>query len=176
MDKAASLTLSSGDLVATDSGGSDYDAVRATLGKTSGKHYFEVTRGSTGNVSIGVATSAHTLSSGTSYIGGQAASWGFYSQGHFYNNGASAGNPLGGYGSGAVISVALDLDAGKLWFAENGVWSGDPAAGTDPAFSGITGTIFPAFSADAGASGTANFGASAFSYTPPSGFSEGWFG
>jgi hypothetical protein len=76
-----------------------------------------------------------------------------------------------------VISVAFDADAGKIWFAKNGTWqaSGDPAAGTNAAFSSITsGDYFPYISNQTTANndhaGYVNFGQRPFSYTPPTGF------
>ena len=45
-----------------------------------------------------------------------------------------------------ITSIAYDSDNGKVWFARNGVWEGDPAAGTGEAFSGISGNISFAFS------------------------------
>lgn len=74
-----------------------------------------------------------------------------------------------------VIGIAFDADAGKLWVATNGSWlSGNPAAGTGHAVSGITGTLYPTagLSNDPSADTiVANFGATPMAYTPPSGFS-----
>ena len=46
-----------------------------------------------------------------------------------------------GYESGDVFQIAMDLDAGYMWFAKNDTWmgSGDPSAGTNPAITGIFG-------------------------------------
>lgn len=43
---------------------------------------------------------------------------------------------------GDVIMVAVDFDAGYIWFGCNGAWwrSGDPAAGANPGFDNITPT------------------------------------
>jgi hypothetical protein len=61
------------------------------------------------------------------------------------------------------------MDAGTITFYKNGVSQG-------AAFSGITGTVFAAEGTTNNTDAcTANFGASAFSYTPPSGFSAGLF-
>ena len=70
--------------------------------------------------------------------------------------------------------VALDLTAGKLWYGKDGVWmAGDPAAGTGATHTGVSGTLFPAGNAGAypNFNITANFGATAFAYAAPSGFS-----
>jgi hypothetical protein len=77
------------------------------------------------------------------------------------------------YTTGDVIGVALDLDNGKVFFSKNGTWQGssDPAAGTNPAVSGLTGEwTFGATAGSPSAITTANFGQRAFAYTPPTGF------
>jgi len=45
-----------------------------------------------------------------------------------------------------IFMIALDLDNAKVWFGKNGTWfaSGDPASGSNPAFSGIN-TDYPYF-------------------------------
>jgi hypothetical protein len=78
------------------------------------------------------------------------------------------------HGLGDKISVAFDRTAGKIWFAKNGVWDGNPAAGTGgfpmPTSSNyymIAGLV----PQDTGANSvTVNFGASSFTYPIPSGF------
>lgn len=74
--------------------------------------------------------------------------------------------------TGDVIGVAVDMDNGKLWFRKNGVWqgSGDPAAGTLPAVSGLSGEFMIGGGQGSSGSVTANFGQRAFAYTPPTGF------
>lgn len=58
----------------------------------------------------------------------------------------SSGGTDTAYGSsvsnGEYMMLAYDADAGKIWFGKEGTWfnSGDPAAGTGEAFSGITAT------------------------------------
>jgi len=80
------------------------------------------------------------------------------------------------YTAADLIGVALDLDNGKVWFSKNGVWqaSGDPAAGTNAAFTDITGSDGWTFAVSGYGSGGdnchANFGQRPFIYTPPTGF------
>ena len=73
-----------------------------------------------------------------------------------------------------IIGVALDLDNGKIFFSKNGTWqaSGDPAAGTNAAYTGLTGAFAPAsLIGSAVANSTfVNFGQRPFTYTPPTGF------
>jgi len=73
-----------------------------------------------------------------------------------------------------IIGVALDLDNGKIFFSKNGTWqaSGDPAAGTNAAYTGLTGAFAPASLIGSAVANSAfvNFGQRPFTYTPPSGF------
>jgi hypothetical protein len=73
--------------------------------------------------------------------------------------------------------IALDVDAGKLWFGRNGTWfgAGDPETGAYPAFDDLKGTIFPALSSKHGGRGTAilhvRVTSDSWTYAPPRGFS-----
>jgi hypothetical protein len=109
-----------------------------------------------------------------SYPGGDADGWGYFQDtGTKYTSGSAAAYGSG-YGTNDVIGVAFKN--GKLWFAKNNTWqnSGDPAADTGEAFSGITGTISPMACVATISSGnqaiTARFKSSDFTYSPPSGF------
>jgi hypothetical protein len=67
----------------------------------------------------------------------------------------------------------MDLDAGKIWFSLNDTFqaSGDPAAGTNEAFSGLSGQYTPSVITGSSADDyTINCGQSAFAGTQPSGF------
>ena len=81
------------------------------------------------------------------------------------------------------IGVAVDMDAGKIWFSKNGVWqnSGDPAAGTNAAWSIWTDKEYvPIYhSWTAGNGMRFNFGQyrynngnNGFFYAPPTGFKK----
>lgn len=174
-DKSASISLSGANLIATRDAGTTHVSVRATQGRATGKYYFELHSLSGGDTIVGVAASTLSLSS---YAGGDAASYGYYRV-----NGqklyAAAGSAFGAtWSNGDKIGVAVDLDAGKLWFSKNGAWqgSGDPAAGTSPAFSGLAGTYFPVLSLYAApAVAEGRFKVTDFTYPPPSGFSA-WGG
>jgi len=79
---------------------------------------------------------------------------------------------------GNVICVAIDLTAQTIWMRVNGGnWNlsgtADPATGVGGvSFAGINaGPYFPAISSsDNGSIATANFGATAYAQTAPSGF------
>lgn len=150
------------------------EAIRGTMWVNTGKWYFEwISDNANTGVSVGIGNAAATLAN---YVGFDVNGLGYGSGGN-KNNGSSTA-----YGStwttNDVIGCAYDLDNGKIWWSKNGVWqaSGDPAAGTNPAFTGLTGFYAPMFGIDstapAGSGGAANFGQRPFSYTPPTGFNS----
>ena len=118
-----------------------------------------------------------TLSTNINQIGGaDAFSWVYdAATGNKVNNGSSTAYGSG-YGNAAKIGVALDMGSGKVWFALNGTWqnSGDPAAGTNAAFSGLSGTLYALASQnDNGFNITANFSGVGMTIAIPSGFTGG---
>ena len=176
-DKGSNITLTNGDRTAAQTVSGSFHSVRATHGKTTGKHYFEVRHDQANTAPyslIGVCTSAHSMSSGS--LADDANGFAYYEQtGEKFTNGA--GSSYGAsYTAGDVVGVALDMTSGKIWFAKNGVWqnSGNPAAGTGEAFSGLAGTMFAALSIYSGnprTTMTGRFKAADFTYSPPAGFS-----
>jgi hypothetical protein len=151
--------------------------VQSTFAVTSGKWYWEIELTNDGAYAIvGVSSQADLTS--PFYPGSGGTSYGYDGlTGNKYNNGiASAYGAT--YASGNLISVALDMDSGKIWFAKNGVWqaSGDPAAGTNAAFTTLSNAVSTVASygrrsaTAANPSGSINFGQRQFVYTPPTGF------
>lgn len=164
-DKGTNLTLSGGNLTATVGAGGG--AVRSTIGKSSGKWYWEVTRNAGGtDCVIGIANSSAGLNAA---IGLDANGWGYIgSNGNKLNNSSSVAYGAT-YASTDVIGVALDMDAGTVVFYKNNVSQGT-------AYTGLTGTIFAAFgTGNTGDNVTANFGATALTYSPPGGFNAGLY-
>lgn len=158
-DKGANVTLSGGNLTAVNSAAG---SVRSTIGKASGKHYWEM---------AGTAQTIHGVANGTHNVSLSAAAtpnaWAYYSaDGNVYSNAVSLGvNST--YTAGDVIGVALNMDAGTATFYKNNV-----AQGTG--VSGLTGTIYAVAGDNAtSTTNTANFGASAQTYSPPSGHTAG---
>jgi len=172
-DKAAGISLSGGNLVATMTSNNQYDAVRSVVGVSSGKWYWEITFTHVDLtwVYIGVGTSSEILT----YPGDTTEGYGYYANGGTKWN--SSSSPYGsGYTEPDIIGTALDMDNGKLWWSKNGIWQigGDPAADFNEAFSGLSGTFYAMVGLNKVTTVmTANFGASAFSYSVPSGFTAG---
>ena len=169
-DKDVSISLDATSLIAT-SGLNNWRGLRANIGKSSGKWYWEITdniAAATNGEFAGVSNTSAPLTTGN-FLGVDANGWGYYSfTGHKYNNGDQGAYGTT-WGSADVIGVALDMTGGTITFYKNGVSVGQ-------AFTGLSGTLFPhAAMFVSGQSQTANFGASAFSGTVPTGFNAGIF-
>ncbi|NBX88437.1 MAG: hypothetical protein EBQ97_07980, partial [Bacteroidetes bacterium] len=133
------LTIANGSLDASRATAS-WASIRATIGVSSGKWYWEVTPtsglsvGSTTNQAmIGIAKSSSSLT--TFY--NSAEGWGYYyNTGNKWNNGSGVSYGAT-YTNNDVIGVAFDADNGTLVFYKNGVSQGT-------AFTGLTsGPYFP---------------------------------
>lgn len=172
-DKAANITLSNSDMDAEASVGGAWIGVRATLGRASGKYYWEayVVTNATSNIIIGFANSSANLQyPGQSANGSGVRRIGKFNNGWTHNNTTAPG---GSDANGDVWMFAADLDANKLWCGVNNVWtSGDPAAGTTEWVNSATDTVYPmvGFFATGGKIRLVVNSAS-FTYSPPSGFS-----
>lgn len=173
-NKGSNITLSNGNL--TETYGSTAAAGVLSVAAILVPSYFELTintalGGST--YRVGIATTGANLNS----IGGaDAFSWVYdAATGNKVNNGSSSAYGAG-FGNGANIGIAYNPNTQKLWFRLNGTWqaSGDPAADTNEAFSSVSGTFYALASQnDNGFNVTANFSATAFSYSVPTGFQAG---
>jgi len=162
-------TLSNGDL--DFSSGAQYRSAFSTFAVTTGKWYIE------GTVTNLVADALIGIASGSlptgSYLGSTSTSWsyaGTYGSKWNSNNYTAYGST---FTTNDVIGVAFDADTGKLWFSKNGVWqsSGDPASGTNPAFTvAIGASYFFGVSGGSAGSWSCNFGQRPFAYSAPSGF------
>jgi hypothetical protein len=164
LDQSSLVTLSNGNLNATKTSASTGGTTRSTLGISSGKWYWEATltaSGGTNQDGVGVANNAASL---TQYLGENTNGWGYWSNAFKYNNGAGVSYGAT-YTTNDVIGVALDMDVGTITFYKNGSSQGQ-------AYSGITGTVFPAFTLFAASAGSwvFNFGQRPFAYTAPAGF------
>ena len=164
----SSATLSDGNLNYTASGA---QRTTSTFAVNSGKWYAEFTiSAATGSQTWGVVDIAQ-VSLTDAYIGQRSYEWGIDGLARTWSNGSNAANYTD-FTAGDVIGIALDMDNGKVWFRDNDgtfLSGGDPAAGTTPDFSGLSGDI--CFAAQfTGGNVTINCGQSAYTNTPPTGF------
>ena len=141
----------------------------ATIPVSSGKWYFEIVQVYGSDFGPGVWAYPLTSPSSNFY---QNENYRYNSNGGVYDESAKI-TDYSTFTLGDIIGTALDMDNGKVYFSKNGTWqnSGDPAAGTNPAATGLTGTWV--FGASTNGNDTilkANFGATAFAYNAPSGF------
>jgi hypothetical protein len=173
-DKAPSnITLSNGNLTDVSALGS---GVRGTIGKSSGKWYYEVSitalAGGYPPV-IGIAGADNPLVQGwagtSDYTywgsGGGVLIWGNNSRVAYGTN----------TGVGDIVGVAVDLDNRQVTFYRNGVSQGVAYTSAKlPA-----GTYYPFVSDPYGynlsTTMTVNFGQNALTYTPPAGYNAGWY-
>jgi hypothetical protein len=151
--------------------------VTSTIHVSSGKWYFEVLIGTVGGPAIGrpilgVAKDTASVSVNNT-TSGQAWSYYGYSGQKYHTSSAAFGAT---FTTGDVIGVAVDMDAGNIWFSKNGTWqaSGNPSTGANPAFNNLAGSnVSPWVGDDQSVetkSFTLNFGQRPFAYTAPSGF------
>lgn len=152
-----------------------YAITATTMGPLiSGKWYAEFRANAVGthsegcSVGLSCATNAFTgygapgqFSDGYSYIFKTGTMW---NSGHWAYGAAAV--------AGDVVMMAVDLDAGKVWWGKNGAWfaSGDPVAGLNEAFAGITGPKVIAVGGVQNFDLSCNFGQRPFVHTPPNGF------
>ena len=175
-DKDAGITLSDADLTAatSNSTATSYQSVRAT-GSILGKRYFEVRVKDTPSLanSSWIAGVAQTTApfTGGSYGAFTGNGWGYSDRGSKIFNGtpAAVGPSLS---VGDILGFYVDESTGFLWVSHNGVLlgAGNPEAGTNPLYTGLTGVLKPAFSGMRGAAAEFRFSLSSWAYSS-SGFS-----
>ena len=173
LEKPANDVLANANLQFTGGTSGTIGFVPSTVGVSSGKWYFEVTLLTSARVYAGiVATSRQNSGNVAASANPDGYDYRLDTGDKRNNNTATAyGNSLT---ANDVLGCAFNLDTGKIWWSKNGTWqaSGDPAAGTNEAFSGISGTFCGEVGHDSYAAPVvaANFGQRPFSYTPPTGF------
>lgn len=147
----ANLVLSNANMTVTrgTGGGSSWTTVRATTGRNSGKHVFQVNNdvitSNNDGLMVGLVTASTSLAV---FCGATADSYGVHSiNGRCYNNGAAVGGDTGGQSVNTQRRIAVDFTAGKIWVAIGTIWDGDPVAGTGARFTFTPGTtLYPAVS------------------------------
>lgn len=139
-------------------------SIRATQGKSSGKWYWEIGADSgvnNANIYIGAVESTFGLS-GTSF-GGFRAYWAGTGNKYSPNTAFGASYDL----NPNTIGVKLDMDAGTIEVLKANVSQGTLVTG-------LSGTLYPFIGIGLNSGkARANFGASAFVYSVPSGYNSG---
>lgn len=181
LDKAADIVLSNGNLTATDNATAAWISVRSTNSYSSGKYYWEWTLGSkgTGNGGAGFANSTAPISGGpNAFIGCDVNGISLFSTGDVVKNFAFT-STLAVINNGDICCFAIDIDNHLFWVRKGaGNWNGSGTANPATGVGGIalpsglaSGAIFAGISVLNNTDfSTANFGATAFSQTVPSGF------
>lgn len=156
--------------------------VMSEVGKASGKYYWEMDwTGSTGtfDAAIGIRRASEPVTSQVNV--GQTCTLRSGAQQYNGSSGATIGPSTAfAFAATDTLCCALDLDNNKFWMRKGSTWpaSADPAAGTNPMFSGFSGTPWHIFAwCDNNAAGshkcTLNTGFSPFTYAVPAGFTPG---
>ena len=165
LDMGTHLTLSNGNLTVTGDGDAAGHLVRSTIGKSSGKWYWENVINTSGiHHTLGIATAAASLNA--QGIDNDAFAWTIGIDGWVHNNGG-ASNYTSAFGT-SVVGCALDMDGltFKIYVSNVLVYSTSIVAGT------YYGCVISYFSAD---NSTTNFGATTLTYSPPAGYNAGLY-
>jgi hypothetical protein len=131
-------------------------------GKSSGRWYWEIVSDNLGVLDGSVSDTAAIGVVGKGYsmldeVGGRVGGWGWRADGHKVSGVEAEPHGEGAVTGREVVMVALDADAGKLWFGLNGRWfgGGSPSSGAVACFENLEGRLFPAVSSRYSGKGTA---------------------
>lgn len=173
-NEVGSWTFTASDATAEYASGTGTNSVVSATGRVSGKRYFEVawdvagSFGSSVRDDVGITTS-NPPSSGASVTDGAA----YRRSGHVFQANANIATETA-IASNDVLGVAVDLDAGDVWFAINGTWvQGDPSSATSPSVTGLaSGTYYAGATIESGATMTVTLRTlnADFTQTKPTGF------
>ena len=149
----------------------------STLGFSKGKYYWEckVVTQNAYTMIVGIMNDSNM--GVLANLASNANGWGYVVQSNqdggksFHNN--STSSVLQSVSQGDIIQIAVDSDAGKIWFGVNGTYvsSGNPATGANAVFTNDSTdkTLFPAYTAYNGSGGNPslsfNFGNGFFGTT-----------
>jgi hypothetical protein len=169
------LTPSQGNLAIVQ-GSAAWNTTGSTILPTTGKWYFEGFMGTIGGANyIGIGLRIAGQIAAAEYAGSIANSWGFIANSANYNTytGGAATN-AGSFTAttATAFQVAVDFDAGKMWFGFNNTWvaSGNPSTGANATYTFTANTSLQPILSAYSNTNYINFGQRAFSYTPPTGF------
>jgi hypothetical protein len=161
LSKATGGTLTIGNLKYAGVA-ANWSTAPATLAVSSGKWYWEVkinAIGSNGGY-VGIADASTPYLATGLYLGNTTTSYGYDFFTPFKRNNSTNAAYGAACTTNDVIGVALDLTAGTITMYKNNTTQGTM-------YSSLSGTFVPAVSVYDNCILTANFGATAFAYTPP---------
>ncbi|MBI3444567.1 MAG: hypothetical protein HY055_04245 [Magnetospirillum sp.] len=174
LDHYGANTFTNGNLTAsTASGGA---SISGTQYVSSGLWYFEIKRDASADNQFGVISGQYPA--GNAAVAVNRRCWRDASgTPSWLTDGGNAGSGSAvALANGDTLQVALDLTNGAAYFGKNGTWmnSGVPTSGaskTGAIWTDLSGNSWaPFIGGNAAEYGTANFGATAFAYAPPTGF------
>jgi hypothetical protein len=143
--------------------------------RSTGKYYFEYHSIDADTTAVGITKAGESLTAAPTTVGTGDAYAYWNNNGNKTNGDGTSGAAYGATWNRHKIGVAVDFDAGKIWFAKDNAWqaSGDPAAGTNAAYATLAGAFLPTVNSGglAGQYGYFVFDEASLAYTPPSGFS-----
>lgn len=166
-DKSAAITLSAGNLTVKNTGADGQVGVRSTISKTSGKWYWEAKLDSyvgDTNYAFGVANAGATLSNPYN-SGGGAFVIDVVSGNYRYATGVNEACGTA-FVTNDIVGIALDQGASTIKFYKNNTLLCTKTLPVDTYFA----ATYPYRISD---QTTANFGATALTYSPPSGYCAG---
>ena len=174
---ASDLEIKEGNLTCV-SGTDSWPTIYGTHGASSGKFFFEVKSSDTTRWGVGWSPLSYKEGTSGNFDDGYFA----YSQDPLTRYATGTGTAINGnpaFTSSNLLQVAIDIDAGKIWYGVDNTWvnddsgnAGNPAAGTYPINTFTGGTrMFPKVINNLGTC-TLNFGQQGFAHTPPAGFKE----
>lgn len=180
------VTLDTNKLIVTRSGTATYSGSRSLAMLSSGKYYFELTCNSRSGTFDLCGIIAEDKNFFDIIQNGKGGGLCYLFSGNIFANDANSGSSLGAVSNTTTVGIAVDLDNDLIWFKAlpSGNWNGSGTADPATGVGGISISNYSAkrvspcvgFGGTSGASGdnlTANFGATAFSGSVPSGFG-GW--
>lgn len=182
-NSGTNLSYSGGNLIASKTTANGYSTARSNTSKATGKWYAEVkdlTNATPGDGGIGVCRSTFTQTG--NYPGQASPSVGIRGNGFGNNDGTSWASGAADltWNDGTWVFIAVDATNSLVWFKKNGGtnWNNsgtaDPASGVGGLTLSGSGGIFIAaavYGFSPSDTLTANFGASGFAGTVPTGFS-----
>jgi hypothetical protein len=148
-------------------------AIPTTIFQNTGKWYWEVcvNNNAANNASLRIGI-CNTAGVGTD-LGGTANTWCYLGDGRIYSGGTASSYGVA-ISTCDILNVAVDIDAGKIWYGKNGTWmaNGNPSTGANPSQTFTANqSISPAVASGIGQPiYMANFGQRPFTATMPTGY------